>query len=141
MSNQSPFAVFGATFLRQTSFLFHTQTGLLLRSLAFFMFDLQSILWLTLIVLAIYYWRGALLVKDRAYAAAQKRCEEMQVQLLDETVYLRRLWFRRNDQGKLSLWRAFYFEFTVSGADRYFGRVIMLGARITQVELDAHRLH
>lgn len=105
------------------------------------MFDLQSILWLTLIFLAVYYWRGALLVKDRAYLAAQKRCDEMQVQLLDENVYLRRLWFKRNEKGKLSLWRAFYFEFTVSGSDRYFGRVIMLGSRITQVELDAHRVH
>lgn len=128
-------------FLRHSYFLSLTQTGLLLRPLVVFMFDLQSILWLTLIVLTIYYWRSALLVKDRAYVAAQKRCEEMQVQLLDETVYLRRLWFKRNEQGKLSLWRAFYFEFTVSGADRYFGRVIMLGSRITQVELDAHRLH
>lgn len=105
------------------------------------MFDLQSVIWLALIVLAIYYWRGALLVKDRAFLAAQKRCAEMQVQLLDESVYLRRLWFKRNEQGHLSLWRAFYFEFTVSGADRYFGRVIMLGSRITQVELDAHRVH
>ncbi|MDF3013673.1 MAG: hypothetical protein K0Q78_1877 [Cellvibrio sp.] len=105
------------------------------------MFDLQSILWLTLIIVTIYYWRGALLVKERAFNAAQKRCEEMEVQLLDENVYLRRLWFKRNDLGKLSLWRAFYFEFTVSGSDRYFGRVIMLGPRITQVELDAHRVH
>lgn len=105
------------------------------------MFDLQSVLWLTLIVIAVYYWRGALLVKERAFKAAQIRCEEMQVQLLDENVYLRRLWFKRNEQGKLSLWRAFYFEFTVSGADRYFGRVIMLGSRITQVELDPHRVH
>ena len=64
-----------------------------------------------------------------------------QVQLLDENVYLRRLWFKRNDLGKLSLWRAFYFEFTVTGGDRYYGRVIMLGSRITQVELDPHRLH
>lgn len=105
------------------------------------MFDLQSILWLTLIFLAAYYWRGALLVKDRAYIAAQKRCDEMQVQLLDENVYLRRLWFKRDEKGQLSLWRAFYFEFTVSGSDRYLGRVIMIGSRITQVELDAHRVH
>ncbi|MFC3114454.1 DUF3301 domain-containing protein [Cellvibrio fontiphilus] len=105
------------------------------------MFDLQSILWLTLIILTVYYWRGALLVKERAFAAAQKRCEEMQVQLLDETIYLRRIWFKRNAQGVLSLWRAFYFEFTVTGGDRYFGRVVMLGKHITQVELDPHRLH
>ena len=106
-----------------------------------FMFDLNSVLWLTLIIVAIYYWRGALHVKERAFNAAQKRCAEMEVQLLDENVYLRRLWFKRNELGRLSLWRAFYFEFTVSGADRYFGRVIMLGSHITQVELDAHRVH
>lgn len=110
-------------------------------SLAFSMFDLQSILWLTLIIITIYYWRGALRVKERAYLAAQKRCNEMDVQLLDENVYLRRIWFKRNDKGILSLWRAFYFEFTVGGSDRYFGRVIMLGRDITQVELDPHRLH
>ena len=78
---------------------------------------------------------------ERAFVAAQRRCTEMDVQLLDETVYLRRLWFKRNDHGILSLWRAFYFEFTVNGADRYFGRVIMLGPHITHVELDPHRLH
>jgi hypothetical protein len=105
------------------------------------MFDLQSVLWLTLIAIVVFYWRGALLVKERAFIAAQKRCAEMEVQLLDESVYLRRLWFKRNEIGRLLLWRAFYFEFTVSGADRYFGRVIMLGSRITQVELDAHRVH
>lgn len=105
------------------------------------MFDLQSVLWLALIIFTIHYWRGALLVKERAFNAAQKRCSEMEVQLLDENVYLRRLWFKRNDFGRLLLWRAFYFEFTVSGSDRYFGRVIMLGSRITHVELDAHRIH
>lgn len=106
----------------------------------FLMFDLQFIVWLAVIVIAVFYWRGALLVKERAFIAAQKRCAEMEVQLLDESIYLRRLWLKRNDAGKLSLWRAFYFEFTVSGADRYFGRVIVLGSRITQVELDPHRL-
>jgi hypothetical protein len=105
------------------------------------MFDIHSVLWLTLFILVIYYWHGALKVKERAFAAAQQHCTEMDVQLLDESVYLRRLWFKRNSLGQLSLWRAFYFECTVTGADRYFGRVIMLGAKITEVQLDPHRLH
>lgn len=105
------------------------------------MFDLQSVLWLALIIITVFYWRGAMLVKERAYVAAQKRCAEMEVQMLDESVYLRRLWFKRGESGRLLLWRAFYFEFTVSGADRYFGRVVMLGSYITHVELDPHRVH
>jgi len=73
--------------------------------------------------------------------AARKRCEELQVQMLDESVYLRRLWVKRNAQGKLVFWRAFYFEFTVSGGERYFGRVLMLGNLIEEVQLEPHRLH
>lgn len=104
------------------------------------MFDLQSVLWLAFLVMAIFYWRHALIVKERAFVVAQRRCEEMDVQLLDQALYLRRIWFKRNHLGKLVLWRAFYFEFTVNGSDRYFGRVIMLGSQITNVELEPHRL-
>jgi hypothetical protein len=39
------------------------------------------------------------------------------------------------------LWRAFYFEFTVIGDDRYVGRVVMLGNRVSEVQLDPHRMH
>jgi hypothetical protein len=105
------------------------------------MFDIHSVLWLTLFFLVIYYWYGALQVKARAFAAARKHCEEMDVQMLDESVYLRRIWFKRNAAGKLSLWRAFYFEFTTNGGDRNLGRVILLGAQITEIQLDPHRLH
>jgi hypothetical protein len=50
------------------------------------MFDIHSLLWLTLFVLVIYYWHSALKVKERAFIAVQKHCAEMDVQLLDESV-------------------------------------------------------
>lgn len=87
----------------------------------------------------VYIWR-ALQVKELAYAAARRQCESMQVQLLDQSVYLRRLWFRRNKQGQLGFWRVYCFEFTVSGGTRYVGRVSMLGRRIEQVELEPHEM-
>lgn len=105
------------------------------------MFDLSSVFWLVLIVLVVYYWRRALIAKEYAFAAAQRHCTSMQVQLLDQSVYLRRLWFKRNERGQLSLWRAFYFEFTVMGDDRYFGRVVMLGSRVSEVQLEAHKFN
>ncbi len=104
LSNQSPFAVLRAWCNPVCSFLplFFERWVFVALVVGFSsMFDLQSIVWLTCIAIFIYYWRGALLVKDRAYHAAQKRCEEMQVQLLDENVYLRRLWLKRNELGKL----------------------------------------
>src|SRR5690606_21233405 len=98
------------------------------------MFDLSSVFWLILIALIAYYWHRALLAKEQAFAAAQRHCNTMQVQLLDQSVYLRRLWFKRDGRGSLCLWRAFYFEFTAMGDDRYLGRVIMLGSRVTEVQ-------
>jgi|SRR5690606_21992318 len=104
------------------------------------MFDLSAVFWLTLIVLVGYYWHRALLAKEQAFAAAQRHCQTMQVQLLDQSVYLRRLWFKRNERGHLLLWRAFYFEFTAVGDDRYLGRVVMLGNRVSEVQLEPHRV-
>jgi hypothetical protein len=107
--------------------------------------DINAILWLTLFAFIAFYWIHALRTKEVALSVAEKHCEQMQVQFLDQSVYLKRIWFKRNDLGQLSLWREFYFEFTVSGEDRYFGRVGMLGKKITLVQLDPHidptRLH
>jgi hypothetical protein len=105
------------------------------------MLNLNALVWLAVIALLIIYAVKAMRARETAYRAARRHCDEMDVQILDQNVYLRRIWFKRNDAGRLSLWRTFYFEFTVSGADRYFGRVIMLGRRVEQVELQAHRLH
>lgn len=105
------------------------------------MLDINAILWLMLLAVVVFYWMNALRVKDAAFSAAQKHCEMMEVQFLDQSVYLKRIWFKRNEQGQLCLWRDFYFEFTVNGDDRYFGRVTMLGRKITTVQLDPHRLH
>lgn len=104
------------------------------------MFDLSAVFWLFLIALTGYYWHRALIAKEQAFVAAQRHCTAMQVQLLDQNVYLRRLWFKRDGRGHLCLWRAFYFEFTVIGDDRYMGRVLMLGARVSEVQLEPHRV-
>lgn len=103
--------------------------------------DLTVVIWCFALIAIGYYWWRALQTKDLAFAAAVRHCREMDVQMLDQSVYLRRLWFKRNSSGALSLWRAFYFEFTSTGEDRYSGRVIMLGRRIEAIQLDPHRVH
>ena len=105
------------------------------------MLDINAILWLTLFAFIGFYWMHAMRTKEAAHKAAEQHCDEMQVQFLDQSVYLKRLWFKRNDLGQLCLWRDFYFEFTSTGDERYFGHVTMLGKKITAVQLDPHRLH
>lgn len=65
----------------------------------------------------------------------------MSLQFLDESVGLRALWLKRDDNGQLRVWRRYLFEFSSTGEDRYRGKVIMLGLRITHTELEAHRLN
>ncbi|WP_049723948.1 DUF3301 domain-containing protein [Gilvimarinus polysaccharolyticus] len=105
------------------------------------MSDLTVVIWCFVITALCYYWWRALQSKAIALGSALRHCKEMDVQMLDQSVYLRRLWFKRNNRGALSLWRAFYFEFTSTGEDRYSGRVIMLGRRVDAVQLDPHRMH
>ena len=50
----------------------------------------------------------------------------MDLQLLDESVALRALWFKRSPDGQLR-WRSYNFDFTSTGDDRYQGRIILLG--------------
>src|SRR5690606_18838156 len=105
------------------------------------MLNLSALFWLLLMALGGYYWHRALLAKEQAVSAAQRHCNPMQVQLLDRSAYLRRIWWRRSARGHLCLWRAFYFEFTAVGNDRYLGRVIMLGSRVSEVQLEPHRVN
>lgn len=105
------------------------------------MFDITVVLWLLALGVVFLYWFHALRVKDIAYVAAQRHCTEMQVQLLDQSVYLRRLWFKRDRRGRFFIWRAFCFEFTVTGEDRYSGRVQMLGYYLDSVHMESHRLN
>ena len=100
---------------------------------------LGNLFWLFLAGFAIWYWWRSKAIKDGVVHAARNYCKSMDVMLLDDAVYLRGLWFKRDDNGSLRVWRRFMFDFTVTGEERYLGRIIMLGPRIVHSELDPHR--
>ncbi|MFC4239442.1 DUF3301 domain-containing protein [Marinobacter oulmenensis] len=100
---------------------------------------LGTLFWLFIAGLAIWYWWRAKAIKDFVLKAAQRYCKSMDVLLLDDAVYLRGLWFKRDSDGKLRVWRRFLFDFTTTGEERYTGRIIMLGRQILNMELDPHR--
>ena len=100
---------------------------------------LNNLFWLFLAGFAAWYWWRAKAIKDFVLQEARRYCKTMDVELLDDAVYLRGLWFKRDDQGRLRVWRRFLFDFTSTGEERYTGRVIMLGTRILNMELEPHR--
>ncbi len=102
--------------------------------------DLKDLFWLSLIVLfGLHWWRGQR-VKEIALRATRRHCDELDLQLLDESIGLRAIWLRRDAGGRLRWWRSYTFEFTSSGDDRYRGRVVTLGDRVESIQVAPHRI-
>lgn len=83
-----------------------------------------------------WYWYAAMQAREQAVAAGRRACTAAGVQLLDESVALRRLRFARNDNGALQFQRDFGFEFSDTGDNRRPGVVRMVGTRVAWVSLD-----
>ncbi len=103
-------------------------------------FDLKDLFWLSLIVLfGLHWWQGQR-VKEVALRATRRHCEELDLQLLDDSIGLRAIWLKRDASGRLCWWRSYNFEFTSSGDDRYRGRVVTLGDRVESILVPPHRI-
>ena len=78
--------------------------------------------------------------KEISRLAASQACTQDDLQFLDDTVGLKKIWISRNNRGRLHFCRLFIFEFTSDGSQRYYGRIVMLGKRIEELEMDAYRI-
>ncbi len=99
------------------------------------------LLWIIVLSSLAVLWYKNLAFKDLAYKAALNFCREADVQLLDQTVYLRSIRPMKDDQQLWRLRRHYQFEFTTTGADRYKGSITLLGRQAIDIQLAAHRLH
>lgn len=105
------------------------------------MFEITDLLLLTIFAFIVYAFVLAMRTKEIANKAAEQYCKQMEVQFLDQTVFLKKINLKRNDHSQLRFIREYYFEFTVTGEDRYFGRVFMIGNRVESINLDPHKMH
>ncbi|NWG86618.1 MAG: DUF3301 domain-containing protein [Hydrogenophilaceae bacterium] len=80
-------------------------------------------------------WWDGLQKRELAITAARAVCARAGVQLLDETVALRRLRLRRDDRQQARLYREFAFEYAATGDERLPGRVYLLGSQILMAHL------
>jgi len=87
----------------------------------------------------VFWWKG-LAVKQLAYRAALRRCDELGLQLLDQSIMLRGISFKRGSGGRHLVRRRYIFEFSSTGGERYRGEVWMLDTTLECVELEPHRL-
>ncbi len=82
------------------------------------------------------YWYNAMRSQEQARAAGRRACENAGVQFLDDSMALVRLRLRRVPHGSLAIYREYRFEFSVDGAGRHPGRVIVHGQRTMELALD-----
>jgi len=104
------------------------------------MFQFTDLLLLCLIFLLLAYWWSAQGIRQIALNSAKRHCQDMDVQMLDGSIALYRIWLRRDEQGKMRFWRSYAFEFTSTGVERYRGQVVLLGRNILSIQLEPHRI-
>lgn len=104
------------------------------------MFSLINLLWLVLAgLLALYWWQSGLF-KGRARDLATMHCQQLGLQLLDQSMVIVGLWPVRGRAGRLQLRRSYQFEFSSTGDRRYQGKLVLEGMNLKTIELEAYRL-
>ncbi len=87
------------------------------------------------LVLAGWFWWDGLNKRELAIRAARLLSQKAGVQLLDETVSLKRLGLARDDNQQVRIQRQFGFEYSDTGDNRLPGYVYLLGDRVVDANL------
>jgi hypothetical protein len=95
----------------------------------------ESLLPLLLILAALYVWHDVLRARERARVLAHDLCARSGVQLLDQTVALRRLRLQRVPHRGLLLRRCYGFEFSTDGTDRRRGSLDLLDGDVAAYDV------
>ncbi|MGC1953652.1 MAG: DUF3301 domain-containing protein [Gammaproteobacteria bacterium] len=78
-------------------------------------------------------WANTMQFRERAVRASGAACRDVGVQLLDQTVALRRWRLRRDANGRVQVQRAYIFEYSGDGLSRCVGRVVFSGKRLDHI--------
>lgn len=100
----------------------------------------MDFLLIVLLLLIGYYWSDSMKTRELTFYFVKNYCQQVDVQLLDEYVALTGLWLKKDEQGKIRIWRSYQFEFTSTGNERYNGIVIMLGRKKISIQLDPYKI-
>ncbi len=98
------------------------------------MSDLSNLLLLLVLVGVVGLWLKLSVARERAMHEARRLCQQHGLQLLDETVGLRRIRVRRV-YGLRRVERCYAFDVSIDGKDRQAGRLWMIGSAVTSVSL------
>jgi hypothetical protein len=95
----------------------------------------EVLLFLAIVGYGVYLF-GALRVRELALKEAARACRRDGLQLLDQTVGIRRISMSRDRQGRWRVWRLYRFEYSEDGHSRQAGHVIMLGQQLQALVME-----
>ena len=91
---------------------------------------------LLLLGLIVWFWQFNLRYREFTIIQCRKICNEMNMQLLDQTVTLSSIRFRKDIDGKFRPLLRYNFEISIDGTSRCNGYVILLGLRTIYTEIN-----
>lgn len=103
------------------------------------MSDLSNLMFLLVLVTVVGAWLKLSTARERAVLEARRQCQQHGLQLLDETVGLRRVRLRRVN-GLLRMERCYGFEVSLDGHDRASANLWMLGDMLGGLSLPSTEL-
>ena len=94
---------------------------------------INALLPLLVVLVLAWLWLDSSRAREFANTLAQRYCENRGMQFLDQTVALCRVGLRWTNDG-LRIRRMFRFDFSLEGAGRHTGYVLMLGTRLEAID-------
>ena len=104
------------------------------------MLSLSLIFWSSLVLAVVCFWWQSDKVKNTAIGHAYRYCKAQNIQLLDQSMVLTRVWPTRNIEGQVCLKRHYRFEFASTGEERYEGIAQLVGPRLHQITVEPYAL-
>ena len=92
-------------------------------------------LWFAGLGAVAWFWWDSLRKRELTLNAAQRACEQANVQFLDGSVALRKIRMERDDNYRARIYREYAFDYSAQGDDRQSGRVYLLGAQVLSISL------
>ncbi|WP_108125670.1 DUF3301 domain-containing protein [Saccharospirillum mangrovi] len=89
------------------------------------------------VVVVAWFWHH-LGIRQLALRHARQATRRANVQLLDQSIYLRKIRLVRSNATLLAFERSYEFEFATRGDRRYLGWVVLTGRRLTRLELQPY---
>ena len=83
-----------------------------------------------------WFWMDALRAREITLSACNRVCADIKVQLLDQTVAVRKLTLVRDALGRPRVCRWYGFEFSTRGDDRHAGVAILRGHELAYVHME-----